>query len=93
MLWIGLLSFLAQPVAADDECERVTSTGDTRDCTYLEEMRECVDDVNDSYDDCMDDAFSSDGFFETAGNVIGCELAFDVNLVACAIGVSMDWLL
>jgi hypothetical protein len=95
MLWIGLLSFLVQTsaLAADDDCERMTSTGSTRDCTYLEEMHECLDDANDSYDDCVEDASSQDGFFAEAVNRLGCEASSVVNIAACGLAVSMDWLI
>ena len=93
LIWVALLSLLVQTSAGaqDDDCERMTSSGTTRDCTFLEEIRECVDDANDSYDDCMDDAFNQDGFITIAVNVAGCELASFVNLTACATGGIADW--
>jgi hypothetical protein len=93
MLWVALFSFLAHStaVAQDDDCERLTSTGETRDCTFLEEARECVDDANDSFDDCMEDASEQEGALTRLINYAGCEAASFVNLTACAVSVTMDW--
>jgi hypothetical protein len=92
--WVALFSFFnASTLAAEDDCERLNSDGQTRDCTYLEEMRECIDDANDSVDECVDDATSQDSWWSIGTNWVGCQLAFEVNMTACAVSVSADWML
>ena len=95
LLWVALLSMLVRTstAAQSDDCERYTSTGETRDCTYLEEMRECVDDANDSFDDCWEDAGTQDSLVARLVNYAGCEEASLENLTACAVGVSTGWAL
>jgi hypothetical protein len=90
--WVALFSFFnASTLAAEDECERINSDGQTRDCTFLEEMRECIDDANDSLDECVEDAKSQDNWWSIGSNWVGCQLAFEVNMSACAVSVSVDW--
>ena len=90
--WVALFSFFnASTLVAEDDCERLNSAGETRDCTYLEEMHECLDDANESLDDCLADAGSQDSFVEKAIGAIGCEAAFEVNMIACGLGVTGSW--
>ena len=94
VLWVAFLSLFGHAAglsAQDDDCERLTSGGGTRDCTYLEEMRECIDDANESLDECIDDAAGQDTLLSWAVNLVGCEAASLVNLTACAVSVSEDW--
>src|SRR5688572_30491149 len=89
MAVVALFSFFnASTLAAEDECERINSDGQTRDCTFLEEMHECLDDANDSLEDCEADAASQDGWISRALNWTGCQAAFEVNMFACAKSVS-----
>jgi hypothetical protein len=93
-VWAALLAFLATPsLVAADECERLTSNGTTRDCTFLEEARECVDNANHSLDDCHEDAASKSGWFSKSVNFVGCEAAFMVNIAACGVSVAAEWAL
>jgi hypothetical protein len=94
VLWIAFLSLFGQVAglhAQDDECVRLTSTGRERDCTYLEEMRDCIDDANDSFDECVDDAAEQETLGGWFVNWVGCEVASAVNNTACAISVTADW--
>ena len=90
--WLALLALLgnASGVAAM-ECERVSSAGTKRDCTYVEEMHECIDDANDAKRDCNDDAANLDGLFEKAVAYSACQVVLMTNATACAVSVTSEW--
>jgi hypothetical protein len=93
VLWIAFLSLFGRvsAVSAEDECERMTDGGAIRDCTYLEEMRDCVDDANASFDDCVEDAAEQESMVSWFVNLVGCEAGSVVNNTACAISVTVAW--
>jgi hypothetical protein len=93
VLWIAFLSLFGQVagLSAQDDCERMTEGGRIRDCTYLEEMHDCFDDANDSFDECVDDASKQESQLGWFVNWMGCEIGSAVNNTACAVSVTVDW--
>lgn len=93
ILWLALLTFFVHASgAAADDCERMTDGGATRDCTFTEEMRQCWDDANHALDDCLADADLLDGWFERGLGHVGCAAGFTLNVLACGVSVTTDWL-
>ena len=94
VLWIAFLSLFGQVSALnaqEDDCVRLTETGRVRDCTYLEEMHDCFDDANDSFEECVDEAAREETLSSWFVNWVGCELGSMVNNTACAVSVTVDW--
>jgi hypothetical protein len=84
---LALLAFLASTsgLAADD-CERVEDDGTVRECTYLEELGECIDVASEERAECRD---AADGFWEK----LGCDVTWLGESVVCVIVITSDWLL
>jgi hypothetical protein len=94
VLWIAFLSLFGQAAglsAQDDDCVRMTETGRIRECTYTEEMHDCFDDANDSFEECVEDAAKEETMTGWFVNWVGCEVASAVNNTACAVSVTAEW--
>jgi hypothetical protein len=81
ILGLGVL-LPAQELPAQDEtgCIAVDKHEMPRDCTFLEEHGACLWNALDSHDTCVEDA---EGFLDKAA----CEIAVQVDLLACNLGM------
>ncbi len=86
LLALGLL-LPAQELPAQDEtgCVALDQNDMPRDCTFLEEHGACLWNALDSYETCRED---SEGFLDRAA----CEIAVQVDLLACNLGMPVRFI-
>jgi hypothetical protein len=81
---VGLLLLAQGSEASAQDCQVEDRHGELRDCTFLEDVLDCMYDALDSWVQCMDDA---DGWFDR----IVCEASQLINNNACVISTAMEW--
>jgi hypothetical protein len=85
LLALSVLALVLQASALSaDDCERTDIKGEPRNCTFLEEIKDCMDDVLDSWTQCM---WEADGLIDR----IACEAAGFVDNTACVAASIPRW--
>jgi hypothetical protein len=78
------LLFAHSGAASQEDCEVIAKDGETRECTFTEELADCALDAQDSWEQCMD---AADGFLDR----LGCEITTFVDNAACVVSVPVSW--